>query len=149
MAKKKRKNNSKSDYQVQFISKGKDYPHENFTRLYRSLFYDEKFRDLTPTAKEIYLAILLECKNGSLNKCLLPHSAYKKITDKGSFQKAKRQLIDNGFIEVICSRSTLSNVYILSDGWKYDSIPDKEIKYYTYEEHKQIINGIKSQTREQ
>lgn len=129
------------DYQVRYISKGKA-PHENYARIYRSLFYSDRFLKLSPTAKLIYQAILLECKNGKRTCCTFPHSAYSKLTTKASFHKAKRELIENGFITEACFK-TKACIYYLSDDWKLEVIPDREPEYHDISEYDRLLKGIK------
>ena len=143
---KKKGYKKKHDSQLSCIHR-ENYPHENFMRLHRSLFYDPRFRELSPKAKEIYLAIVLDCNKGSRTKCTFPYSAYSKITDKNTFHKAKRQLIDNGFIKEVVSR-TKPCIYILCDYWKHDSIPKEETKIISDKEHKRLLEGMKNKQDE-
>lgn len=137
-----RKRSKEPDYQVKYISKGK-IPHENHARMFRSLFYSERYRRLSPTAKDLYTAMLLECKNGQRTSCIFPYSAYKNITTKPSFQKAKKELIINGFIIEKMHFQNRSTVYSLCDDWKLDAIPDREPEYHDISEYKRMVKMIK------
>lgn len=136
-----RRKNKGPDYQLRYISK-LNYPHNNFARIHRSLFYNERYRKLSPSSKDIYLAILLECKSGSRTKCTFPKSAYSKITTKATFHKAKRELLENGFIKEIPFR-TKRCIYCLSDDWMLDEIPKREPEYHDISEYEKLLEGIK------
>ena len=49
-----------------------------------------------------------------------PHAKYRSYMTKPTFQKAKQELIDKGFIDVIQNNKNLrkANIYAFSDRWK-------------------------------
>ena len=136
---KSKKQKISSDYQLKFI-KESNYKHENFARLYRSVAENERFLSVSNTAKIIYLLMILECNGNSRTTCKYPHSRYIRICTKQTFIKAKRELIENGFIEEIHFPKRAS-IYKLCDDWKLDVIPDKEPTAYDVSKYKYYLNG--------
>lgn len=142
-----RKSIKTPDYQIRYIKKP-NTPHENFARIHRSLYESKRYRNLSPTAKDIYTGIMLACNKGNMTRCIFPKSAYEKITTKPTFHKAKKELIENGFIyEMSCWARP--SIYTLSDAWMLDEIPRQEPIFLTEKQYDQIIKGIKNLTSEE
>lgn len=127
------------DFQLSYIKK-ENYEHENFIRMYRSIFYSERFIKLSPTTKNIYIALLLEMKNDKRISCIFPKSAYNKITTKETFKKAIKELEENGFIRVHRFK-TKAHIYYLSDNWKKDIIPKEEYICKDISEYNKLLKG--------
>ena len=104
-----------TDFQKGKISKGND---AHFMRMFESLLYCERFINLTPSARILYVYMGLASSGKSEFK--FPKSQYSRFMDKMTFERSKRLLIQNGFIEEIHSNATTPNVYRLSGLWKND-----------------------------
>lgn len=114
------------DNQIHKISK-KGYKHENFFRVHRSLFEDEKFRTLSSTAQLIYIAIALQCGREGQNqcRCCLPQSQYEELGfTKKQWTPAVNALEEYGFIKIDRYKSRKPNVYYLSDEWQKLKLSD-------------------------
>lgn len=83
-------------------------------RFFSSLSDNDAFLKLTPTAQLLYLRMGLATK-GKV-EFEFPFSAYKKYMSKATFQTAKQQLIDGGFITETKYRCA-KNRYRLSNEW--------------------------------
>ena len=99
------------DYQIRYISKGG----KGFFRIYKDLFYDPKFKSLTPAAKMVFVAMGI-ASNGQ-RTFTFPYSAYKELMSKDGFLRAKEQLKKAGFLGEEHYR-TVPNIYYFSDEWK-------------------------------
>lgn len=141
-----KKKGDSTDYQIKFISKF-GHSHENFARMHRSMYESERYRKLSASAKDIYIGILLACNKGNKCRCVFPKSAYEKITTKATFHKAKKELIENGFITEITCRTNYC-IYTLSEDWKLDVIPKREPIIVSDREYRQILKGVKNWTKE-
>lgn len=83
-------------------------------RFFSSLSENDGFIELTPTAQMLYLRMGLATK-GKI-EFTFPYSAYKRFMSKATFQTAKQQLIDGGFITETRYRCS-KNRYRLSNEW--------------------------------
>lgn len=108
MAAKKRKSN---DIQRGLICRLDDRHH---FRLYESLADNEGFLSLPFAAQMLYLRMGLESKGRM--EFAFPHSCYSKYMSTNTFIKAKRALIEGGFITETRYRCS-KNMYRLSNGW--------------------------------
>lgn len=101
----------KLDVQLPYICNGG----RKFVRIYDSLYHSRAFQTMTPSARHVYIDMLLAA--AGRESFQYPQSAYKKIVSPDTFHKAKQQLIEHGFIteeRYAASRNT----YYLSDKWK-------------------------------
>lgn len=89
-------------------------------RFFSSLSDNPVFNDLTPTAQMLYLRMGLSTK-GKL-EFEFPYSRYKRYMSKATFQTAKQQLIDGGFITETKYRCS-KNRYRLSNEWLNKKMP--------------------------
>ncbi len=108
MAAKKHKSN---DIQRGIVCRLDD---KHFFRLYESLADNEGFLNLTPAAQMLYLRMGLASKGRM--EFEFPHSLYTRYMTNATFQKAKRALIEGGFIKetrYVCRKNT----YRLSNEW--------------------------------
>lgn len=82
-------------------------------------FYEHPaVKGLSPSAYKIYDYMCKEC--GGTTEFVFPASIYEKITTKPTFQKAKKELIEKGFIIEVQNNFNLRkpNVFRFSDEWK-------------------------------
>lgn len=128
------------DYQIRFLSRG-NQNHENFARIFRSMFEDKKYISLSNSAKDILIGIILNCNKDSRDRCLFPYSAYSKRCSKATFHKAIAELSENGFIRVVCCK-TAPNIYFLCEDWKLDEIPKREPELYDISEYRKLRKGL-------
>lgn len=121
----KKRTSEYADRQIRYITpsgkrtltgtNGKIY-NDAFARVYRSLLKDTRFQKLTAVAQMCFICMLAE-SNGQ-SEFTFSRSAYKAYgISPTTFQRAKQQLIDNGFITADVYH-TRRNIYRLSDGWK-------------------------------
>lgn len=91
---------------------------KRYIRLGATLMASEKMRSLSPSAFKIYCYMKIE--SGGKRSFTFPHAKYCSYMSKPTFIKAKQELIDKGFIEVIQSNKNLrkANIYAFSDRWK-------------------------------
>ena len=107
------KNKDKAPDNVRkYIAKGSD---NKFARVYRAMYESSMYKDLSPTAKDLFVGMIMVAGNNV--EFSYPHSAYIKRMSKDTFIRGKKQLIDNGFITETHFQ-TQKNVYRLSDKWK-------------------------------
>lgn len=115
-----------TDYQKNVIRRT-GFEHDNFFRIYRSLYESEPFLALPSTAKVIYIAIALQAGREDIKtmECCFPESQY---TDLGFTKKQVIPAVDvleqYGFIEVERYKSRRPNRYRLSDRWQRIKISD-------------------------
>ena len=78
----------------------------------------EQMRSLSPSAFKIYCYMRLESAGNRSFK--FPHAKYRSYMSKPTFLKAKKELIDKGFIDVVQNNKNLrkANIYAFSDRWK-------------------------------
>ena len=107
----------------EYTSKGNKA--KSFVALPHTLLMNENFIRLRPTSKMIYI-YMTDYANG-LQYFTFPKSIYEKITTKQTFQNAKKELIEHGFIEVIgYGKNTIDmNQYKFIDKWKTIILPPK------------------------
>lgn len=143
MSSKLNKKSKTPDYQKKLISKDGD---NCFARIHEKTLYDERFLSITPMARIIYIAMIIECGKNKDSKvlCKFPYSAYSKLCSKPTFIKCKRELIENGFIIEKASYRTTSNIYQLCGDWKSEVIPKREPEYHDISEHDKLLKGKKT-----
>lgn len=100
------------DAQRDYISKCSD---RHFFRVYESLVYSEAFKQLTPSAKTLFFYMGLESRGN--RQFEYPKSKYESVFSKDGFSKAKKQLIEKGFLREV-KYKTAKNQYSFSDEWK-------------------------------
>ncbi len=111
------------------------------------MYESERYRKLSATAKDVYMGIMLACNKGNKCRCIFPYSAYRKITTKPTFQKAKKELIENGFIYEMSSW-TRPSIFTLSNDWMLEEIPKREPIILSERAYDQVIKGIRNLTSE-
>ena len=91
---------------------------KRYFRLGVSLMSSEVMRSLSPSAFKIYCYMRLESAGNKGFK--FPHSKYCSYMTKPTFQKAKQELIDKGFIDIVQNNKNLrkANIYAFSERWK-------------------------------
>lgn len=89
-----------------------------YIRLGNSLLMNPAMLNLSPSAFQIYTYMLLE--SGGRQQFEFPYSKYGRIMSKPTFQRAKRELVSAGFIEVIRSNQNIRtpSEYRFSESWK-------------------------------
>lgn len=90
-------------------------PHGPFARVYDDLFHSEIFQDLTPTARNLYIDMILQAKGEK--EFVYPRRIYKSYYSAAAFQAAKDQLVKSGFISEK-KYFKAETVYELSAEWK-------------------------------
>ncbi|MDY5576137.1 MAG: hypothetical protein SPF70_01465 [Lachnospiraceae bacterium] len=91
---------------------------KRYFRMGATLMASEQMRSLSPSAFKIYCYMRLE--SGGSRSFKFPHAKYRSYMSKPTFLKAKQELIDKGFIDVVQNNKNLrkSNIYAFSDRWK-------------------------------
>ncbi len=82
-------------------------------------FYEHPaVKELKPLTYKIYDYMCKECSGR--RDFIFPYSAYKDIASKEGFQKARAELIEKGFIEIVQNNANLRkpNLYRFSEKWK-------------------------------
>ena len=102
-----------NDFQREYISQS--HKDNHFFRVYSSLLDSQPFNDLTPAAQMLYIRMGIH-SNGK-TEFQYPKSEYMKYLSIGGFMKAKKQLLDHGFITETKYR-TAPAIYRLHYGWK-------------------------------
>ena len=102
----------------QWETKNANGVEKRYFRMGATLMASEPMRSLSPSAFKTYCYMRIESAGNRSFK--FPHAKYRSYMSKPTFQKAKRELIDKGFIDVIQSNKNLrkSNIYAFSDRWK-------------------------------
>lgn len=114
------------DYQKSKIAF--DTREKHFFRIFKSSFYSDVFQSLSGNALKLYIGMGL-CSNGN-SEFTFPYSAYSKTMSKTSFSRAKKELLEKGFIEEVMHFQTRANIYKLSDIWKSQKTKSDPVKYY-------------------
>lgn len=91
---------------------------KRYIRLGATLLASEKMRSLSPSAFKIYCYMRIE--SGGNRSFKFPHAKYCSYMSKPTFIKARQELVDKGFIEIIQNNGNLrkANIYAFSDRWK-------------------------------
>lgn len=91
---------------------------ERYIRLGNSQMIAPAMLALSDKAFRIYTNMLLEA--GGKKQFIFPRKAYKKIAGHTTFQNAKSELIEKGFIVELQKNKNLrkANVYEFSEDWK-------------------------------
>ena len=99
-------------------TKNTDGVEKRYFRMGATLMASEQMRSLSPSAFKIYCYMRLESAGNRSFK--FPHAKYRSYMSKPTFLKAKQELIDKGFIDVVQNNKNLrkSNIYAFSDRWK-------------------------------
>ena len=106
------------DRQRQFITTGKRTKNgkkPNYARIYDDLFHSSAFRDLTPTAKRLYIDFIIASK-GDIRFAFPKTAAAAAGYSTKRFFEAAKDLESHGFITVDRFKNS-KNVYNLSGGW--------------------------------
>lgn len=88
-----------------------------FARVSNSLMLHHATKNLTPLAFRVYVYMILEA--GGQRDFEFPRVKWRGFISNGGFQKAKNELCEKGYIEVIfCGKITKEpNVYRFSSKW--------------------------------
>ena len=91
---------------------------ERYIRLGNSLMKCSAFKELSSTAKLVWIYMLLE--SGGQREFEFSASVYTALMDKKTFLKARNELIEAGFIEIKQNNAHVrkANVYAFSEKWK-------------------------------
>ena len=91
---------------------------KRYFRLGATIMASEVMRSLSPSAFKVYCYMRIEAA-GKKN-FTFPHAKYKSYMSKPTFQKARDELVEHGFIDVVQNNKNLrkSNVYCFSERWK-------------------------------
>jgi len=91
---------------------------KRYIRMGNSLMLHPSILGLNPLAYKIYTYMLLEC--GGKAEFEFPYAKFRKIASKDGFQKAVKELVEVGFIDVVQRNANLRkpNLYRFSVRWK-------------------------------
>lgn len=91
---------------------------KRYIRLGNTLLYSSAFLQLSAKAKEVYLYMRIE--SAGQREFTLPYSKYTLFSKKDSFLRAREELENAGFIEIVQYNGNLRkpNVYRFSERWK-------------------------------
>ena len=91
---------------------------KRYIRLGNSLLLHKAVFDLSDKAFRVYVYMLIEA--GGEKKFTYPRSKYKYISSIDGFQRAKKELIQKGFIKEIekNKQRRKENLYEFSEDWK-------------------------------
>lgn len=91
---------------------------KRYFRMGATLMASEPMRSLSPSAFKVYCYMRIESAGNRSFK--FPHTKYRFYMSKPTFQKAKQELIDKGFIDVIQNNKNIRkpNIYAFSERWK-------------------------------
>lgn len=91
---------------------------KRYFRMGATLMASEQMRSLSSSAFKIYCYMRIE--SGGNRSFKFPHVKYRSYMSKPTFQKAKQELIDKGFIDVVRNNKNLrmANIYAFSERWK-------------------------------
>lgn len=89
-----------------------------YIRLGQSLLDHPAYCTMKPLSQVIYIQMVKQAKGKTAFE--FPHSVYSKYCSNDGFNKAKVQLIERGFIEVITDNrfTGKENKYKFSSAWK-------------------------------
>lgn len=111
------KNNKRIDLQRGLICLRDD---RHYGRFFSGVDDSDVFNSMTAKAQMLYVRMIL-ASNGN-NEFSFPHSRYRKYMSTDTFQRAKQQLIDNGFITETKYRCA-KNRYRFSNDWQNKKMP--------------------------
>jgi hypothetical protein len=91
---------------------------ERFIRLGNSFLLSKQFNQLSYQAQIVYIHMMLE--SAGQKRFIFPKIKYIPFIPHHTFLKAKKELIENGFIEIIQNNRNLRkpNQYSFTEKWK-------------------------------
>ena len=91
---------------------------KRFIQIGDTLVYHPAWLALSAGAKVLYLYMCME--SGGKNEFIIPQRVYGRFTDGKAFRRAKKVLIDAGFIEIAHNgaNTRTENIYRFCYGWK-------------------------------
>ena len=102
---------------------------EAFVPVLKYMITSQAFINLTNPARVAYLLLKAQCNKFGQNEVKFPYSHAEKYMDRHTFQKAIKQLIDNGFIEKTSYGGLYrrTNVYKFKEDWR--KVKEEEMAY--------------------
>lgn len=102
----------------QWETKNANGVEKRYFRMGATLMASEQMRSLSSSAFKIYCYMRIESAGNRSFK--FPHAKYRAYMSKPTFGKAKQELINKGFIDVVQNNKNRrkSNIYAFSDRWK-------------------------------
>ena len=99
-------------------TKNDDGIERRYFRMGISIMASESMRSLSPSAFKIYCYMRIE--SGGKRSFKFPFSKYRSYTTRPTFEKALKELVDKGFVDVIQRNGNLrkANIYSFSSRWK-------------------------------
>lgn len=99
-------------------SKNDDGIEKRYFRLGATLMASEPMRSLSPSAFKILCYMKIE--SGGKRSFKFPFSKYRAYTTRPTFEKALKELVEKGFIDIVQRNSNLRkpNIYMFSNRWK-------------------------------
>ncbi len=99
-------------------TKNNDGTEKRYFRLGASIMASETMRTLSSSAFKVYCYMRIESAGKKSFK--FPHTKYRSFMSKPTFYKARNELIEHGFIDIVQNNKNLrkANIYMFSDRWK-------------------------------
>ncbi len=99
-------------------TKNNDGIEKRYFRLGATIMASETMRTLSPNAFKVYCYMRLE--SAGKRSFTFPHTKYCSYMSKPTFYKARDELIEHGFIDIVQNNKNLrkANIYMFSDRWK-------------------------------
>lgn len=99
-------------------SKADNGVEKRYFRLGASIMASEAMRSLSSSAFKIYCYMRIE--SAGKREFRFPHCKYRTFMSKPTFFKARDELVEKGFIEIIKNNRNrrMANVYSFSEKWK-------------------------------
>ena len=91
---------------------------KRYFRMGATLMASEAMRGLSPSAFKIYCYMKIE--SGGKKEFCFPHTKYQSYMSKPSFFKARDELVEKGFVDVVQNNKNLrrANIYAFIERWK-------------------------------
>ena len=91
---------------------------KRYFRLGATIMASEAMRGLSSSAFKIYCYMRIE--SGGKREFRFPHCKYQSFMSKPTFFKARDELVQKGFVDIVRNNRNLrqANIYAFSDRWK-------------------------------
>lgn len=99
-------------------TRNNDGKEKRYFRLGATLLASQAMLTLSPSAFKVLCYMKIE--SAGSRKFTYPHAKYRVFMSKPTFYKARDELIEHGFIDIVQNNKNLrkANVYMFSDRWK-------------------------------
>ena len=121
---------------------------EAFVPILKHMINSQAFKNLTNPARVAYLLLKAQCNKFGQDEVKFPYSHAEPYMNRHTFQKAIKQLVENGFIEKSSYGGLYrrTNVYKFVNNWR-DRKPEllaysiRGAKSGTVEKQKYVLDG--------